>query len=210
MTKDTLYLKIDQNVQVKDSKVMLGDIATLECSNKEIEQRIKVIRLPGATTDKPGRYIHSVMEIITQIHAKYPGLEINNLGEADFIITYEKKQQPGKTVSWMKTIFVCFLSFFGAAFAIMTFNNDVDIPRLFGQLYVQFTGQPSNGFTILELSYSIGVGAGILLFFNHFVGRKFTADPTPMEVEMRKYEDDVNTTLIESSIRNPQQQNNSQ
>ena len=85
----------------------------------------------------------------------------------------------------------------------MTFNNDVDIPKLFGQLYMQFTGRQSDGFTILELTYSIGVGIGILLFFNHFAGKKIPADPTPMEVEMRLYEDDINNTLIESSSRSP-------
>ena len=83
----------------------------------------------------------------------------------------------------------------------MTFNNDVDLPKLFGQLFFQFTGQESDGFTILELSYSIGVGLGILVFFNHFSGRKLTADPTPMEVEMRLYEDDVDKTLIEAGNR---------
>ena len=55
--------------------------------------------------------------------------------------------------------------------------------------------------TILELSYSIGIGLGVVFFFNHFGGRKITEDPTPMEVEMRVYEDDVNKTLIEQEKR---------
>ena len=71
----------------------------------------------------------------------------------------------------------------------------------FAQLFSQFTGESSDGFTILELSYSVGVGLGILIFFNHFAGRKFTADPTPLEVEMRLYEDDVDKTLIEAGSR---------
>ncbi len=203
MTNDTLYLKIDQNVQVHDERVTLGDIAQLECSNKEIENRVKTLRLPNATENKPGRHVVSVMEVIMEIHREYPSLEVNNIGESDFIITYEKTTQPSQTWAWIKTIFVCLLAFFGAAFTIMTFNNDVDLPKLFSQLYEQLTGNTSDGFTILELTYSIGVGIGILLFFNHFAGRKITSDPTPMEVEMRLYEDDVNTTLIESSSRDP-------
>ena len=39
------------------------------------------------------------------------------------------------------------------------------------------------------------------VLFNHFGGRKITEDPTPMEVEMRVYEDDVNKTLIEQEKR---------
>lgn len=33
--------------------------------------------------------------------------------------------------------------FLGAAFAIMTFNNDVGITELFAQVYKQFTGSES-------------------------------------------------------------------
>lgn len=139
----------------------------------------------------------SVMELIERIQEEVSGLEINNIGEYDFLVTYEAEKQPGRVLSYAKTIFVAALSFFGAAFTIMTFNNDVDIPKLFAQIYQQFTGTPSSGFTVMEFSYSIGLGLGILLFFNHFGGRKITADPTPLEVEMRTYEDEIDTTLIE-------------
>ena len=69
------------------------------------------------------------------------------------------------------------------------------------QIYQQVTGNVSNGFTILEISYSIGLAAGVLFFFNHFGRKKFSADPTPMQVQMRQYEDNVNTTLLEESSR---------
>lgn len=204
MTNDTLYLKIEQNVQVHDAHVTLGDIAQLSCSSKDIENRLRTLKIKDATKGgKPGRHAMSVMELIAEIQKDYPNLEVNNIGEADFLITYENPKQPGEAWSLIKTVCVCFLAFFGAAFTIMTFNNDVDIPKLFGQLFFQFTGQQSDGFTILELSYSIGVGLGILLYFNHFAGRKLTADPTPMEVEMRLYEDEINKTLIEASSRKP-------
>ena len=83
----------------------------------------------------------------------------------------------------------------------MSFNNDVQLTKLFSQIYMLMTGETSNGFTILELSYSIGLTVGVVIFFNHFGGRKLSVDPTPIEVEMRLYEDDVNTTVIEDSSR---------
>ena len=91
------------------------------------------------------------------------------------------------------------VSFFGAAFSIMTFNNDVDLGSLFDQFYTLVMGKSSNGFTILEISYSVGIGLGVLLFFNHFGHLKLSDDPTPMQVQMRTYEDDVNQTLIEQA-----------
>ena len=83
----------------------------------------------------------------------------------------------------------------------MTFNNDVDLGGLFSQIYTLVMGKSSDGFTILEISYSIGIGLGVLIFFNHFGHLKLSDDPTPMQVQMRTYENDVNQTLIEQSER---------
>lgn len=205
---ETLYLKIEKNVQVHDTHVTVGDIAQVLCTDKATENLVKTVKIPGATNGKPGRRAMSVMKVIELIQQEAVGIEVNNIGECDFIITLEKKKQPSEIISWGKTVFVAVLAFFGAAFTIMTFNNDVDIPKLFSQIFLQFTGRESDGFTVLEVFYSVGIGLGILLFFNHFAGKKFTADPTPLEVEMRLYEDDVDTTLIESSNRSTRQSTN--
>jgi len=83
----------------------------------------------------------------------------------------------------------------------MAFNNDVNVTRLFEQIYELVTGQETSGFTVLEISYSVGITIGILVFFNHFGKKRFTVDPTPMEVQMRLYENDIQTTLIEDAAR---------
>ena len=63
------------------------------------------------------------------------------------------------------------------------------------------TGREGSGFTVLEISYSIGLSLGILIFFNHLGKKRFTVDPTPMEVQMRLYENDIQTTLVENAAR---------
>lgn len=201
MENETLYLKIDKNVQSKGNPVYLRDIASINCAKKPVENKVKTLRLPTEIIKGPGRYVFSVLDVIEVIQKEYPNLEINNLGEADFIITVEKDHAPSDVWSWCKTIMICLLSFFGAAFSIMAFNNDVGVTTLFGQLYEQFTGTETSGFTILEISYSAGVGMGILLFFHHFAKKKGMSDPTPLEIEMRTYEDDVDMTLVESGNR---------
>lgn len=198
---DILYLKIDKNVQACSTPVTIGEIASVSCASKPIENKIKVMRLPTQVIQGPGRYVFCVLDVIEAIHTEFPSLEIENLGEADFIITVEKENKVSDLMSWAKTALLCLLSFFGAAFSIMAFNNDINITKLFGQLYETFTGQQSNGFTLLEISYSVGVGLGILVFFNHFAKNKGKSDPTPLEVEMRTYEDEIDTTLIESGNR---------
>lgn len=196
---DTLYLQLDQNIQVNHPHVYLQDIAALSMSNQKLLNRLRV--LPVATLDekKPGRYVMSVSDLLKMIQKAEPSVDISPLGETDFIITYQTPSVTSELFRKVKIFFVCLASFFGAAFSIMTFNNDVDLGNIFNEFYTLVTGKASSGFTILEISYSVGIGVGILFFFNHFGQMKLTDDPTPMQVQMRTYEDDVNKTLIEKA-----------
>lgn len=49
--------------------------------------------------------------------------------------------------------------------------------------------------------YCLGLAVGILVFFNHIGKKKITSDPTPIQVEMRKYEQDVDMAFIENAGR---------
>ena len=195
---EILYIQTEKNVEVSQPEVYLQDVAKLACGDARVLNRNKVRRIFTIPDEKPGRYVVSAADLIHAVAKEEPNVDVTHVGEADFIVTYEGKKQGKMWISWLKTAMVCAVTFFGGAFSIMTFNNDVDLPKLFGQVYKQVTGSTSDGFTILELMYSIGVGLGILIFFNHFAGRKLTHDPTPMEVEMRAYEDEVDTALIEA------------
>ena len=48
------------------------------------------------------------------------------------------------------------------------------------------------------------------MFFNHFGKKRFTADPTPMEIQMRIYENDIQTTLVENASRKKEMQGEKQ
>ena len=198
---DTLYIQTDMNILVKHPHVYLQDIARLSCSNSKVLNRLRVLPVANLNPDTPGRYTMSVMDLVDLIQKKEPDLDITPLGELSFILTYQPPGKPQMIFEILKVVFISLASFFGAAFSIMTFNTDADVGTLFKQIYQQVTGNVSNGFTILEISYSIGVGLGILVFFHHFAKKQGGADPTPLEVEMRTYEDDVDTTLIESGNR---------
>ena len=54
---------------------------------------------------------------------------------------------------------------------------------------------------VLEVTYSVGLAVGVILFFNHFCKWKLNTDPTPLEVEMRLYEDNISKTLIQNDGR---------
>ena len=201
--QDILYIKGDRDVELTKTEVTVGDILSLECSNKVVIPKIKSIKLVKFSEQgkKQQRVVISVLKIIACIHEQYPNLDIQNLGETDIILTYENQNTPGNVVHLLKTAVVVVLVFCGSAFSIMAFHNDVSITKLFSQIYLALTGVESDGYTILEVSYSIGIIIGILGFFNHFGKKRFTVDPTPLEVQMRLYENDIQTTLVEDASR---------
>ncbi len=197
---DILYLKAERCVLTAKQEVTIAEIAKMECTNESILNRVKTIEILKLT-DKPEiKYIVSVLKIIEGIHAIYPELEINNIGETDFVIEYVNKKK-NAIFEFIKISMICFILFAGAAFTIMTFNNDVAVEKLFARVYSLVMNEESSGFTMLEMSYSIGLGVGILVFYNHFGGKRINTDPTPIQVEMRIYEDEVNTALVKNYTR---------
>ena len=198
---DTLYIQTKENVEVHHPHVYLQDIAKLSCTNSKILNHLRVLPVANLDPDKTGRYVISVMDLINDIQLKEPDLAITHIGEPNFIITYQKEGTVNIVIRWCKVIFVCLATFFGAGFSIMTFNNDVSVTSVFGEVYRLLTGQESSGHTILELSYSVGLAVGIIVFFNHFAKWKINTDPTPLEVEMRLYEDNICKTVIQNDSR---------
>ena len=188
-------------MEVTKPDVTLGDLLSMESTDKLMLAKVRTLKIVRFKKSGRQRCVVSLLKIIACIHGEFPQADIQNLGETDIIVTYEDQKTPAFAWHIIKTVFVAAVTFFGAAFSIMAFNNDVDVTKLFGQIYELMTGQETNGYTVLEIAYSVGVTAGILIFFNHFGKKRFTVDPTPMEIQMRLYENDIQTTLIENSER---------
>jgi stage V sporulation protein AA len=110
----------------------------------------------------------------------------------------------------LKSACIGIVIFFGSGFSIMAFHNDIGIVNLFAQIYEQVIGAAPDGMGGLELGYSVGLALGILLFFNHISLRKKEQDPTPLQVEMSKYEQDVEDTIERIRQKEEQQKNKKQ
>ncbi len=197
----TVYLKPEKNSEVHDKDVFLSQAAKVWCRDKALESKCKAIKLMTIHDEKENRYVCSVLDVVEKIQKLDANAEVTNLGEMDFIIDYQPKVRRIGAADWVKTAAVCLIVFFGAAFAIMTFNNDGSVAEIFKDVYYLVMNEESDGITVLEIGYSIGLLAGVLIFFNHFGKRKLTTDPTPIEVQMRIYEDEVDTTIIKNASR---------
>ena len=135
---ETVYIKADRDVEVTKPEVTLGDVIQMECPNPAIIPRLKSLKLLTFhhTDDKhQNRVAISILKVIERIHEECPNVDVQNLGETDFIVTYEEQKSAGGAVHYTKLAAVVMISFMGAAFSIMAFNNDVDTSKLFSQIY---------------------------------------------------------------------------
>lgn len=201
MSSKVLYLKAEQNAEVMQAQVCVKDIASVYCSDRSITSKVKALKIYQFQEEKRKRQVISILRVIELIEKECPAVTVESVGENATLIELVNVSRHKTMAQTVRLIFVMLISFFGTGFTIMAFHNDISINRLFSRVYEQVMGYTPQGYTILEITYSLGLAVGIIIFFNHIGGRRLTKDPTPIEVEMRVYETDVNKALIETADR---------
>ena len=201
MAQVTVYVKAERNTEMRVDEVFLKDIASVYCDDKAVLAKVRAIKLHTFHAEGKKRFFISMTEVVKRIKEAVPGAEVESIGEPDMMIERVHVEKKKGALEVLKILLVSLVCFFGASFTIMAFHNDIGIVDVFAKYYELVMGETSNGFSVLEISYSIGLAAGILLFFNHIGGRRLTKDPTPIEVEMSIYEEDVEKALIKTADR---------
>lgn len=193
-----IYIKPMEKVQmVQKREVLLRDVAEVFVGGqtKGEAEKIVVFQIPS---DRKKTYLLSVIDLIQALNQKYPDATVSNVGEMDILIEYLPKEEK-KTKGWtlVKVAFVSMILFIGAATTIMCFHTDVQLPLIFQNIYYIFYGENREMPALLSIPYSIGLGLGIIIFFNHFSKVSLTEDPTPIEIEMTTYEKETNVSVID-------------
>lgn len=201
MSNITVYLKCDRNVEMQSEDVYLKDLGSLRCADSVVSAKLKAIKVYHFSQDSQKRCVLSVTRLIELMENTCPNISVEVIGEVDVLVELVSVNQYKGVKQWLKIGLVCLVSFFGTAFTIMAFHNDVGINEVFTEVYRIFMNREPDGLNVLEVTYSIGLATGIITFFNHVGGRRITKDPTPIEVAMRNYEEDVNKALIETAGR---------
>lgn len=201
MANETLYLKAEQNVEITEEKVYLKDVAKLTCKDEHVKAKAKAMLICTFKRGEGNRKVISILKIIELLQELFPNLVVCNLGETDILIELVDKKAHGAWIQNLKTAVVAIVCFLGTGFTIIAFHNDIGINDVFTKVHELIMGTPSDGYTILEVAYSLGLAVGIFGFFNHVGRKKLSKDPTPIEVELRVYESDVNKALIDTADR---------
>lgn len=193
---DIVYIKLEPKIQIPEEKVSVSDVAEIVCRNEAKKDQVKALCIH--TFGIADRDVVTSLYIVNEIEKNIKDIVVVPLGAEDVILERVPKKKPSRVLEIGKVVFVSMVCFFGTGFTIMAFHNDIGIRGVFEEISSLITGTGDSGVMVLELSYAFGLMAGILIFFNHIGKRRLTKDPTPIEVSMRNYEDDVNKTLSET------------
>lgn len=196
-----IYMDLRKKIDlIKTKTVKLIDIADIHGSSSLVDKlKTTVVKKIPDDSRNNQLFCISALEVIEVISKIDQSVVVLNIGELYSIICYkvtDKKQN--KVIVLAKVAFVSCTLLCGGAVAIMAFHADAAIPDVFDQLYMLFLGDKTMKPYLIEVPYSIGIFFGITVFFNHIFKYKISNDPTPIEVEMRVYEEDVNLCTIES------------
>jgi len=195
-----IYIKPAKKATISEQRaILIQDVAEV-VATADVAEKVNQMSLVEIQpdTEKKKSYLISVTDIIKKIKKTYPEYTVNNVGETDTLVQYaSEKSHDRPWLKWLRVAFVMVVLFVGSATAIMSFHNDGQMPKIFETYYRIFYGIERDNPRIISIPYSIGLAFGIFVFYNHFMGKKITDDPTPIEVEMELYENDVTDTVVE-------------
>ena len=154
---------------------------------EEIKQKIEQI-LVFPTLYKPMRLTSVVVGLIKE----QINISIIPIGESRIIPTCATKKE---NCCWYFYEKLSRIATFGSALAIMYFHSDVNMNEAHQMIYYLISGEKASKPTLLSIAYSIGIGAGIFIFFEVYNKIKNKDNPGPLELEMHQSEKELRDFL---------------
>ncbi len=192
LMEECVYIRLKYRAKiVPNHPIKLADIADI-IGTDEVKEKVSNLILGEFSKDK-NVFILDVTVVLQTIFQHFPEIKMDTYGPSQTIVEVERKK---KKVSNILFALVWVVLFLGAGFAIMNFHEDVSMRELHERIYYMMTGKHSVNPLVFQIPYSFGLGIGMILFFNHIFKKRFNDEPSPMEVEMFNYQQDLDQYLI--------------
>lgn len=191
--ENTIYIRMRNHVQARlHQKVYLDELAQI-IAPESILPSLKGLVVHQVTEKDKNIVIIDAMKVIKQITSSIKHAEVQTIGPAQTIIKVAL-QKKGASLPFF--LLIWFLLFFGSAMAIMNFHEDVSMKSVQEKLYTMITGNKESKPLLFQIPYSIGLGLGMILFFNHVFKKRLNEEPSPLEVEMFNYQQDLDNYMV--------------
>ncbi|OBZ08071.1 MULTISPECIES: stage V sporulation protein AA [Bacillales] len=194
-----LYLRLKKRIYTKpNQRVSLGQAARLLAEDDVLERRLKELVLYEHKSADGNRVVIDLLQIVKAIRQMVPDLTVEAYGDPQVLVMVaEKPVKPRIAV----LVFAWLLLFFGAGLAIMNFHTDVSMKEVHIRIVELITGKRTEHPLWFQIPYSLGIGLGMVLFFNHLFRKRFNEEPNPLEVELYMYQENVNAYVIADEMR---------
>ncbi|OON91408.1 MAG: hypothetical protein ATN34_01015 [Epulopiscium sp. Nele67-Bin002] len=195
-----IYIKVFKKSSIVQKDVVtIKDLAEIITLDDEMAKKIQELVVLKFEEKKPGNYLVSITDILRVVQEAFPDAQITPIGEADALIQYSPTpMKKNKFVELIKVGVVAAIMFAGSTIAIMAYQIDTSFTKTLTALNKVFTGQVDTNPLWITIPYAIGMPIGVIVFFNHLGNKKITEDPTPIEIEIDKYKDSVENSLIDA------------
>jgi len=202
MRENHAYLRLrNRHYMNPNEKIYLGDIAQIIAPDT-YEEQLKSLFIYQTTPQDKNLVVIDLMNVLHNIKNNYPELTIINIGNPEVIveiITPSMKKQP----HFIFIALVWILLFIGSGLAIMNFHHDVSMQEVHKRIYYLLTGIEKEKPLLLQIPYSFGIGIGMILFFNHIFKKKINEEPSPLEVEMFLYQQNLDQYVVSNENKDP-------
>ncbi|MFD0670483.1 stage V sporulation protein AA [Cohnella sp. GCM10027633] len=194
-----VYVRMRRRAVVKPgSAVLLGDVARLVVDSR-LEKRLLRLPLHRVSESDGNLLLIDMLQVVKAIREAEPGLTIETFGEPHVLLEIASGGEV-KPRMWL-LVLSWILLFFGSGMAMMNFHADVNMPAVQRRITELITGSKTDHPWLFQIPYSLGVGLGMLLFFNRLLRRRLNDEPNPLEVEMFMYQESVNHFVITEEYR---------
>ncbi|PZD93474.1 stage V sporulation protein AA [Paenibacillus sambharensis] len=189
----TLYVRLRKRIAIcPGEQVKLGAVSRM-LSEAGVEKELADLEIYRHKPEDGNRMVIDMLHIIRLIHTVKPGLPVEYYGDPQVLVMIDMKTiKPRITV----LVFAWLLLFFGAGLAIMNFHADVSMREVHVRITELITGSADAHPLWFQIPYSAGIGLGMSLFFNHIFRKRFNEEPSPLEVELFTYQENVNAYVI--------------
>lgn len=182
-----VFLSLKEKVTTKYTKsILLRDLINIS-AEEGIKQDLENLVYP-LDIDKGSNILISAISIISFIKENIHDVDLIIVGKTDVLVNFIDEKTGKDRYKIVRVILVCFLLFIGSITAIVNFHSDVDMKQAHKVIYKVITGIETDKLLLLQIPYSLGIGVGMSVFFNHVFNKKINEEPTPLEMEMYTYQ----------------------
>lgn len=198
----TLYIRLRRKVQSPKGKpITLGAIADLLIDPRLRDKLAKLVLYQPKATDG-NMVLIDMLRIISAVQGVDPRINVQHIGEPHVIVHIVSAP---KKPSILLFVLVWLLLFFGSGLAIMNFHTDVSMLEVQLRIIELITGRHDEHPYLFQIAYSLGIGFGMVVFFNHIFKKKFNEEPTPLELEIYLYQENLNHFVVSEEYERLQQ-----